>query len=1295
MPKQTKRDDKKKKRKITVFPTGPREAAERKNRSDAAKARRRVKGKFADEPNRPKVPQADSTDPEALKVAREELRQQRLLEKAEKGTRQTEKRRRMAAFDASQREQARKDFIEQGRAEGEVARALEALGYQPEPIKGPDGQARLGYFNPVEEHWVDVEAYASDFERRKMMEEAADRVNKTRKAREEIEGDLPRVSKRVRRAEETLQKIESGEAIPPQHQVELDLADKRLAQTQTAFELAREDPDITRSELLMLQQDVQLAQEDRAQREAELRERYPHDYEKLEKEARLELGAAKGEEQRLKKQLPSLTDRERAEIDRAIADIKETSFDNPDIVIKDPSIMDEAQQQALKRELAAASQAARDARDAARQEGTYEIDGAPVFSTVEEVYTERRKGKNRYRGEDGGPDPNPKGGGWKGTASFQREQSRRRIRGIREGTDVRSYRVWDKYGVSPKKVPQQKADVSLGPNVQYVTATDKFDYIDPNDKAEATVLEFSLKNPPTYMMNVDFLMHQPQQSLGTDKHGAPIRNQSGQVKTRNATFTDLTVEETNAPTLEAAAKEVGLRGYFAEHLGDGRYRFVTEQGTAINEDQLAQLTEVLDERFGLVHSPDFDGITKVRGAELQRRFEETPFGASRPASQENASLRTRLVPVTTKSAEVKLARRDREGNLKEGDADQLLVQTPGFLQVGDERLLEPRLLSVNLQERSDAIGFGRSWRPGETEIGRVLTAVPRERKRIEMENALEKAAEGDDKDLEKLLREDNPYANDNTISYLKDELGLVGDAAVASSIYAGTRTAQRRIASKALEETRIGKWIDTKTSLSNSPWFNDAKNSLGRETMDWYAEKKWMVKHPFSDPKEQIGGIEWNSHRYRQHLISKNRREARQLERETRLARSKVRGRLAVEDAMTSEAPRGPLGRIDRKIQLRTAHLVSGESYERDALHGRIRDQIAANQAELETPRSNLSAKQAQKNLNELFGLQKELGKAGPKLPEGALEKAYQNTDIFKPGTVRKVGKVGLYGAAGVAAIGAGVFAYDKYKEHAMEKQGEEYVSVGSRIAKPLPKNVYKPTVQVKKQYTKPLPHTYLTDAIDMEGKKLIKGVKVKGKMEKVVLRPTERKDVGGDTYKQGPLIGTPSLDFRPVKGTSSVFFEKDLKTARNTTTVDRGPIYLQIGKKRRWGDTKATRLRSANPNKMSASERDIAAMDYLYGTSTDKARTANLHLGDTDFYDTVTDPEKVRQLKNRSASSYEPNISKKVRDAKGDKAKMVSEVERARLDELFHGKTVEDSDQIRRMTRNLDKDYEERHKEW
>lgn len=1342
MPKQNRQDDKKKK-KVTVFPRGPKDAKESQNRSRAAKARRRVKGKFADEPDRPEIERADPADPQALAEAREKLKSQRLLEKAEKGGREGERRRRLASFTAAEKEKAEQEFLASAKAEGEVADALRSLGYEPKAVANAEGKLVLGYSDKGEEQFIDLEGYTSDITRKKFLLDAASRINRTKKSLEDVDEELiPEADKRISRAEKRVRAVESGQAVPATHGQILNILDKQIDTAKKSYDFALQDPETTKGDLYMLKQDIEIAERERAETEKELRMQAPEMYDKLDKEARLELGAAKTQKQRLKEQRIELEERRKKEIDRVLADIKETSVYLPDIVIKDPAILDEAGQRKLREAAAASREEARAMREERFDEGR--IEGAPQFQSVQDIYDEKRykehvfrdpernfeKNSYRHPKDPAKPTPKDKGRkGIKGTISFQREQAKRRTRGIREGTDVKSYKLWNDYGVSPKKVPQQKADISFGPNVQYVTATDQFDFIDPRDKADSTVLEFALARPPRHLMNVDFLMDQPVRTMGTDKHGAPIRDQQGILKTRPTTFYDLGIEETDAPTLEAVAKKVGLRGYFAEQApGDETghvFRFVTEQGQPVNEDQMLHLQQLLKDEYGLYQIPGDPAITKVRGADLQRRVINTPFGASKSQAEDARSLETWTENITDKQAEVKLARRNREGKLEEGDADVLYVKRPGFFEYGEEgnrkRLLEPGLVSLRMQERSDAIGFGRSYRPGEEELNKLVTAIPREKRRRQMEAAIRKADEtGDTSDIETILREDDKYANGEKIGYIRDNLLVAGDAAAAASVYTGTRTVQRKVASKALEDTPVGRWIDSRLALTDHDWFRDAKNSLGRESFDWYTEKKWMIKHPASDPELQVGGVEWNPHRYRDTLIDKRpggTRDARKLERTTRQVSARVKGRQSALDVLDEAPSNNPLKRIDRKYRARQSHLLSGEAYDPQTLLDRVEKEIETNRmqqrgmaggkmGEFARPGSKAEA-QAVKNLEELNRLKDQLtpevnervwsNRLGVPDPGAErldkLDAIYKDTHIFKPGTLKKTGKIGLYGAAGVAAVGAGVFAYDKYKEHQMEEKGQDYVSIGSRVAKPLPKNVYKPTVQVKKQYTKPLPHTYLTDAVDLEGKKVLKGVKVKGSMKKVPLRPTDRKDVGGDTYSQGPLIGTPSIKLIPSRGEPDVLFTKDLKAAKNTRTITRGPAYIQIGKKRRFEDTRGTRLRSANPNKLTSSERDLAAMDYLSGQN--RARIQNLHMGDTKFHELVTDPDSVSSLRRRTANSYTPNISKRAQEAKTAKEKLSQEVDRARLDELFHGRTVEDADQMRRMQSMLDKEYKERNKEW
>lgn len=1001
----------------------------------------------------------------------------------------------------------------------------------------------------------------------------------------------------------------------------------------------------------------------------------------------------------------------------------------------------------------------------------------PRGYTVDEVYQGKDTSIEERKAFEGHEDPNGNPiDGWKKTLAFNAAQMKRNAKSVEDGTYYRGKRIWGHYGVDVKDVPAEKADVSVGPNKEYEVETKKFQLANPErDEFRKTRLSIPLTNFPTAEPSGARVDYEGTFNPNGDRDTAFDLEADYTPSDRRETSIRDVMKMSGIPSdaqviVESEDRVKEIEGGDPGEKPIEHVHIITKEGDHINPDQRDEFLANLErEGFGVVH----DGKTgkaqfSAEGPEMVRTKVRIPYAADKPKNLQEDQWVTEpvLVDKYDKTHNIRFGTRDQtlenpedpqsvvSGALQKDQKDSVAIKIPGRQDLKipfkkDRINVEERLVELNLQERSDGVGWGTSYRPGEKEIGHVVTAIPRARATRDLTQAIEKAKGGDDRDLDAFLHNQRPGDDKTARDKVKEELKIGADAATSAALYTGTKTARRKVVNtgyKKMLDTKLGKKANDSLGLKPSLW-EDAQDTLGRDAADWYATKRAQVRHPFTDINNNVAGVEWDSGiRYRKHFFLGDAQDKRAARRDVELPRRQIEARFnarqEIHRGLSMDSGGGPIKWLDRTFATRQAHTIEGPKY--SELPTEVVEHRLKFEGQLETH------KQLQVDLGKLNQELENLKKANPKPDakaarkiaqldserlhlvdtlagkganyEGELRASIQslkNMEVkmqetpFSPEMLKKgevnyselrfvpkhAGKIALGVAGAVALTGAGVYGYDKYRQHYLKQDVDP---IGKRLTdKHLPRSIQIPTASLQRTGKEKVPLNAVTSALDLEGKTYYRGVGLKTGKKNIYLRPEDRQDVTKETYAKGlPLIG--GLSFRaPVKNDgsvlNSVFYDK--------TTQNRGyisptgthklevagrtmPFEISTGKKERWNTTKGNKLKSINPQKSSASERDIIAVFGKYGTSADRERFSQLHHGDTKMQDLQEDDERFSAVNRRLIKSGAFDTPKA--KARAESAKR-ADAEMKRLAATFsegaygEGETLEDFQAARAARRRAD----------
>jgi hypothetical protein len=161
----------------------------------------------------------------------------------------------------------------------------------------------------------------------------------------------------------------------------------------------------------------------------------------------------------------------------------------------------------------------------------------------------------------------------------------------------------------------------------------------------------------------------------------------------------------------------------------------------------------------------------------------------------------------------------------------------------------------DLKERSDGIGWGTSYRPGEKEINHALTAGARFHQEADLHEAYKAHEAGDDTLIDALVQKQLPEAADeDEVKHWKAELLELGAAGGASAAY----TARKSVKNSGVH--RIVKKIGPLDRLNEQYGLLPAYEHAYKRPMLQKADRAiWRMHHPLRDPfSPHVSPLEFN-----------------------------------------------------------------------------------------------------------------------------------------------------------------------------------------------------------------------------------------------------------------------------------------------------------------------------------------------------------------------------------------------------------------------------------------------------
>lgn len=783
--------------------------------------------------------------------------------------------------------------------------------------------------------------------------------------------------------------------------------------------------------------------------------------------------------------------------------------------------------------------------------------------------------------------------GWKSTYEFNKEQIKRKFAGLKSGETAIG---WGEQGKSGHQIGigPEKAKATFGPNEEYVIKTSQWE-------------------PET----------SDAESKGQDVFTVKVKRTG---KTRDMNDRGEYYEE--GQTVGDTVNSLKLGDLKVTATKPGEFRITTHQGEHLNPDQIKALHEGLHTTHGVKSF-------KSEGTVSYRRLRRTaPIGYSKlpkDIKEDDVVAGTHRRQLYSGAVGAHFGERNPiTKELQPGERDSIGVA------VGN------RALQYHFKEDTDAMGWGTSWRPGNKELAAAALAIPRATQDREKAEAWNASLTHNDAPMKAYLTKYHPdLETDAEVKDRKHQILTEGkalaSAGVLASYYGQKRSWPTRAGNAAWAGFQRVPVVGPKAygfaekhglTKERGNLFKDLNWAYRRPIAQKIERAKFRIQHPLVSgtndpitgkvvPDYTVPGVMSHSKlnipswRYRQHIdMPPGRKAGRAFEKKVEALKGKARTRESVGRVL---AGKKGTSRLDAWLNLQQGrtmlhdpHRRANETLEQQirALHTEVTSALETkepfelrglkhNTTVKEQPEYKLLLRRSQKELEGLLGKIKKNPKSYSHEELSSLIKSYVAQHPNKiPAAIWKTGKVG--GAIGLTA-GAGVLAVDRYQSY-KQKKGED---VDHPLLDTLtPSRIAIPKVKVQRTMEFTVPHTRLTDALDLQGEKIpIAGRISVVKEEKATLRG--QRDISGESYKRNlPLLGGVGVTApAEVKGSlkDSVLrpnSSSGLGPAKNMYMMGKKvPVDFSVGKKERW-DNKQHKLRAKyNRYKLDQEDREHILM--------------------------------------------------------------------------------------------------------
>ena len=561
---------------------------------------------------------------------------------------------------------------------------------------------------------------------------------------------------------------------------------------------------------------------------------------------------------------------------------------------------------------------------------------------------------------------------------------------------------------------------------------------------------------------------------------------------------------------------------------------------------------------------------------------------------------------------------------------------------------------------SDAIGWGKSWRPGEKELQDLAFAVPRTRQRHALENALATYAVDEQAGVEKLddlILQSDPNITNDELNARREQLIKHGKELVAAGGAAGFYAAKR--SAKVAGGTHAYEKFYTKAA-DRSEWFRNRQFVSPAEMreasqIDYkLARAKFRIAHPLS-PLTSEGEMEgatwgWNRiappkwrHRRQPTIFSQNHEiRVPGMSKAIPIKANTKEDRLVSRLYEPAENYHALVNRHLERLEQDPENLTRLEKSRRKlALHElvRLEPQRQMHLTKMFTPEGGLQ---------QIFGDALEHSTRFDKaqliprfeeLQKGGLSSTQQEAlNAATAGAKRDLHDIHIL-PKGVAPglLGAGLLGAAAIHHYDQKHHGYNRVLENARKGIPETVNIPKTSIAASKTYT--IPHNNFAEALDIGGREIPVGWRASLTSKQIRLR--NHKDITKEPYKPGPLVGKISLRAPvPNDGSllNSIYYAPQHQGKTKYAAPEKNlyvggkrvPVNVEIGKKERWnepGGPKKFKLSRANPNKLSNA--DIDKLAFIATHDSDPAVREQIH----NFY---ADDPRYREVINDELRMYE-----------------------------------------------------------
>ena len=775
--------------------------------------------------------------------------------------------------------------------------------------------------------------------------------------------------------------------------------------------------------------------------------------------------------------------------------------------------------------------------------------------------------------------------------------------------------------------------------------------------------EVKARNERVHKAAIRFRDKRLQQQLGEespieipnlDKQGAaedgkpPVERQlkfNRKVKKGKISKANLAVSEETAKSLAAQLVTVShLEDTSPEALGFDS----VSQGNAVEgatARAIKELTEQLAEFESSVMTPG------VRAAKQNALMQEINRLDAQIA-EENYKLSTMQV-----------------GKLREGQKDTLHFKLPG-LSVKGKTLVGEHVLKYQAGEpRSDAIGWGKSWRPGEKELNAALFSAPRTKHDMRLEEAL-KLSETDPEtsaaQIDALLKKQDPHASDEAIRHERNKLleegAALGSAGGSAAYYSAKRGAEEVLRTRAYRKFYEGPIGQSKIVQERDilrPIEFERFMPLEHRLDLWKAK----IKHPLTDVER--GGETWQANwnitpykwKYRKHgTIFARDREVKVpgMDRTIKFKGNSKADRTVQETLDTLSRIHATQEEVEKLLDMSPEEveaLSNTAKFKRRAALKNARIQIdSQRQHHLDTANSKIWQDELNKsqrfNNPENGGKQKVLDQLADWEARGAnienIKARMAEEFHVKPVDLRDIRLLPKNTVPTVLAAGLiGGTLVHRYNRHH---------GTTSKIKPHIPETLSIPYAHIEATRRYVLPNSNSMDALDVGGKAI--PVAWRASVRSKELRLRNHRDITGAPYKPGPLVGKISAATVSNDGSwrNSLIYQqhmggKYMPTEKNAYVAGKKlPFNIDIGQKERWNEprgAKRLKLKTANPNKLGKTDIEKIALITTQGNPLDpKVQDLQKFYADDERYtDIVNNPEAVASLKNRYAKTLLPDL--------------------------------------------------------